>query len=284
MPTRVGRSEVERENRKGAFQVWRALMLKTSPCDLSTKCGSTSCYLQPLTFDSQTQRPCSALALNLSSIKIHSASIGDPSPLNVVSVQPCQKVYPSYQNFTHHSPRSHVDQRPRFRWHRLYEISQITRYSSTSALTSSLVNLVSAAVVMNFAMPVSASGIIPSRALGCAHPLLTVLRGTPAAKDNEVTYEGEGITATKPAHDWIFSRWNLGGGNGFGNRVGAVSLLLTLMLVAYLILIAVHLLNSIRLKRLDEERAQLVAQGIQEPQSKLTKWWRSKMWMMRWKW
>jgi len=145
--------------------------------------------------------------------------------------------------------------------------------------------LVSAAVVIVLAMPVSAAGMIPSRAVPCAHPLLTVLWGTPAAKDNEVTYEGEGITATKPAHDWIFSRWNLGGGNGFGNRVGAVSLLLTLMLVAYLILIAIHLLNSIRLKRLDEDLAVRVGQGYVEPTSKFSKWWRSNMgWTMDWKW
>lgn len=146
-------------------------------------------------------------------------------------------------------------------------------------------SLVSAAVVIILAMPVSAAGMIPSRALRCAHPLLTVLRAAPATKDNGVTYEGEGITATKPAHDWIFSRWNLGGGNGFGNRFGAVSLLMTLMLVAYLIIIAVHLLNSIRLKRLDEELAVRVAQGYVEPTSRFSKWWRSNMgWTMRWKW
>jgi hypothetical protein len=134
---------------------------------------------------------------------------------------------------------------------------------------------------MILAMPVSAAGMIPSRALRCAHPLLTVLRAAPATNDNGSTYEGEGITATKPAHDWIFSRWNLGGGNGFGNRVAAVSLLLFLIYVAYLILIAVHLVNSIRLKRRDAERAleraARAAQGIEERKSKLTIWWRSMM-------
>lgn len=69
-------------------------MLETSPCDLRAKCGSASSYLQPPTFSSQTQRPCSALACYLSSIKIDSASIDNPSGLNVVSAQPWSKGVP----------------------------------------------------------------------------------------------------------------------------------------------------------------------------------------------
>lgn len=88
MPLEAGRSEVEHVNQNGVFGLWRALMLKTSPCDLRTKCGSISSYLQPPTFSSQTQRPCSAFACYLYSIKIDSASIGIPCPLNVVSAQP----------------------------------------------------------------------------------------------------------------------------------------------------------------------------------------------------
>ncbi len=34
MPLQADRSEVDRVNQKGVFRLWRALMLKTSPCDL----------------------------------------------------------------------------------------------------------------------------------------------------------------------------------------------------------------------------------------------------------
>lgn len=122
--------------------------------------------------------------------------------------------------------------------------------------------------------------MIPSTVLRCGHPLLTVFLGSATAKDNGTNYEGEGITGSKPAHDWIFSRWNLGGGNGLGNRAGALSLLFFLILVVYVILVTAYLLYSIRLKKQGDERAARIAQGYVYPESKLTKWLRSTRRMM----
>jgi len=105
--------------------------------------------------------------------------------------------------------------------------------------------------------------------------LLTVLLATLAARENGNPYEGQGITVTKPAHDWILSRWNLGGGNGSGHRKGGLALLLTLWLIIYLMLALLYSAGYLRLKRWDDDRALRAAENIEEHESTLTKWCRS---------